>query len=711
MKRLFLLLPLVALAGCKDPQDGVKVTVSYSGFVPACVRVTARNGDSDDTRTTEVAVRGTDIAGKGQVVVGIRVPDGWGPILKVTAAGLEQAKDGTACGGKVVTDHMGGIEIQKGSADKGTPQQLALSLSAEDKDGDGYVATSSNGTDCNDDGADAAKINPGATELCNNRDDNCDGVGDKDAFMLETPCEGAGGCGGTRICDPANAQQATCNAPTPTFAWIDADGDNHGQAGVEPRRFCPPETVPSSGYVPFTGDHDDCNDNNANVRPGAPEVCDGLDNNCDGTQDNLPFEACTTSDTQCAGKKVCDGTQGATKCEATVPVPTWYPDGDGDDYGSDAGTVKTCVDPNGGAVKYVNADGDCDDGNPFIHANAPERCDSQDNNCNGSTDENNACPANAPRWDRGFVGGDVNRTWLAVSTYGDAGVWIAGENSGRAVKEPSQEGFSVLPGTCTDGSGPQFLPSVWADPTTGIAYMGRDNGQLIVQAPDAGSCTPRPPVNDNEATTRGLMGFATAGGVNIHGVGRKGTTDHGFTLQWDGGTSTVTAQIRNNNVLSAVHGLSESVLFAAGVDNMNKGVIYRYDPLATPNPTWKKDTTVPSTIDALTGIHVVSNKLAYAVSDAGKLLQWTGDGTSWTVVSGTLTGKYRGVLAFGKNSIYIATDEGTVLRYNGSAWSTEAAGGSKYGISGTSPDNIWVVGRFGQVTHYPSWPAAPPDPQ
>lgn len=47
---------------------------------------------------------------------------------------------------------------------------------------------------------------------------------------------------------------------------------------------CPPTDADGDGYTVGDGD---CNDNNAAIFPGAPEVCDGLDNDCDRKVDPL----------------------------------------------------------------------------------------------------------------------------------------------------------------------------------------------------------------------------------------------------------------------------------------------------------------------------------------------------------------------------------------------------------------------------------------
>lgn len=80
----------------------------------------------------------------------------------------------------------------------------------------------------------------------------------------------------------------------------------------------------------------DCDDNDPSVNPGAPETCNGIDDDCNTVVDDNPI----------------DGT-------------TWYEDSDGDGYGNSGVSQESCSQPSG----YVDNDFDCDDGDVAINPN------------------------------------------------------------------------------------------------------------------------------------------------------------------------------------------------------------------------------------------------------------------------------------------------------------------------------------------------------
>lgn len=130
----------------------------------------------------------------------------------------------------------------------------------------------------------------------------------------------------------------------------------------------------NDGYYSY----EDCDDNNNTVYPGAPEICDGLDNNCDDNIDEgvlLTFyldidedtfgdpaetiEACTAPMGYVTDNTDCDDADADE-----FPGQTWYLDRDGDDYG-DGSTVVSCERPEFGHLpsELIAIDTDCNDDN------------------------------------------------------------------------------------------------------------------------------------------------------------------------------------------------------------------------------------------------------------------------------------------------------------------------------------------------------------
>jgi hypothetical protein len=235
----------------------------------------------------------------------------------------------------------------------------------------GFVA---NALDCRDD---LGSVNPSATELCNSLDDNCDGSTDENSaadaptWYFDGDSDTWGGATSTRSCSvPANyvnrtgdcndgnsaispGATETCNgiddncaggidegSPANASNWYrDADGDGFGNPGDIVRLCAQP-----GGYV---SNASDCNDGNFGIRPGAPEVCDNIDANCNGLGDE--------------------------------PYTAWYVDSDGDGVGA-GGAIFACSNPGG----RVTGGNDCDDSNFRRTPGRAETCDGLDNNCDGT---------------------------------------------------------------------------------------------------------------------------------------------------------------------------------------------------------------------------------------------------------------------------------------------------------------------------------------
>ncbi|MCB9692361.1 MAG: hypothetical protein H6736_11150, partial [Alphaproteobacteria bacterium] len=220
------------------------------------------------------------------------------------------------------------------------------------------------GVDCDD--ADPARA-PGLPEICDGFDDDCDGLVDDEDVL-----------------DPSGA----------LAFFVDADGDGFGG---ELALAC---AVPD-GAVDVSGD---CDDTDAFVFPGASELCNFVDDDCDGLVDDAdpdrnalwgmnvfrdrdgdgfgdPFTAsrtCRVPAGWSANAGDCDDTN-----PALGPPAMWWPDGDGDRFGSGAIVGPSCAPPGPGYV--VEGEVDCDDGDPVVKPGAFELCeDGVDQDCDGT---------------------------------------------------------------------------------------------------------------------------------------------------------------------------------------------------------------------------------------------------------------------------------------------------------------------------------------
>ncbi len=263
-------------------------------------------------------------------------------------------------------------------------------------------------TDCDD--ADGG-VHPDAAEACNGADDDCDGDADEGltatVFYADDDGDGSGD-----ITKPAAACAAAAGYAATGDDCNDADAAYH--PGAAEGDCADPNDYNCDGSVGYAdGDSDgyaacnDCNDGDDEINPVAIELCNGVDDDCEGT-----------IDIDAANEKV------------------WYYDGDADGHGTDATTMNACdapadyvatgadcndadaayhpgadesdcTDPNDYncdlSVGYVDGDGDtfaacadCDDADGAVNPDAVEYCDSIDNDCDLTIDEDDA--ADASMW-------------------------------------------------------------------------------------------------------------------------------------------------------------------------------------------------------------------------------------------------------------------------------------------------------------------------
>lgn len=232
---------------------------------------------------------------------------------------------------------------------------------ADDQDQDGFSVPA----DCND--LEYA-TNPAASELCDGKDNNCNGQADEGftltAYYADADGDGVGSntastqactqpAGYTTAsgdCDDANAAikpgayETTCNGIDENCS---ADRDDHPDLDADGVDICPPGVAGADGYAV------DCNDASSAISPNAFEQCNKLDDNCNAQIDE------------------------------GLPTNTYYQDADLDTFGSDTVTIQDCSAPAG----YTTVAGDCDDSNNAVNPNSLENIgDGVDSNCNGYSD-------------------------------------------------------------------------------------------------------------------------------------------------------------------------------------------------------------------------------------------------------------------------------------------------------------------------------------
>ncbi|MBU3727700.1 MAG: hypothetical protein FGM37_00400, partial [Phycisphaerales bacterium] len=313
--------------------------------------------------------------------------------------------------------------------------------------GDGY---STNDDDCQDGDR---YINPAATEVCDNIDNDCVGGIDNGLtfidYYLDSDRDGYGtgaalnrcanpgdgystnddDCqdgdryinpGATEVCDGIDndCYGGADNALTFLDYYADTDSDGYGNQNDTATRSCSPIAGEATNAL-------DCNDTNGAIKPGATELCDNIDNNCDqyidegysvddyyvdadrdgyGAGDATRFcsdpgDGYSTLNTDCqdgdiyifpGAPELCSNigvdnncSQGGTGVDKTATdTIRYYLDSDGDNYGTGSGLL-ACSKPFG----YGEFPGDCAPSDSAINPGAAEICDGKDNNCSGGIDE------------------------------------------------------------------------------------------------------------------------------------------------------------------------------------------------------------------------------------------------------------------------------------------------------------------------------------
>jgi hypothetical protein len=258
-----------------------------------------------------------------------------------------------------------------------------------DADSDGYCSL----TDCNDSNP---TINPGASETCDGVDNDCDGQTDENFSDLGSFCtEGIGLCqaSGIMVCT-ADKSGTECNAtPGEPMEEVCDHLDNNCDGQIdEGCSVCTDND--NDGYSLEGGSCGmiDCDDNDAQINPGTAEICDGVDNNCDYQIDE-GCPVCTDNDND--GYSVEGDSCGMMDCDDDDAQinPGVAEVCDGVDNNCDYQIDEECFtctdnDNDGYSVEGGNCGMvDCDDDNGPINPGATEVCDGIDNNCDYQIDE------------------------------------------------------------------------------------------------------------------------------------------------------------------------------------------------------------------------------------------------------------------------------------------------------------------------------------
>jgi len=288
---------------------------------------------------------------------------------------------------RIKGSHVLKLEVREGLGAPVLAYNTSSFAVCDDADGDGYCSLAQGGLDCDD--SDASR-HPGANELCNNKDDDCDGVKDEGIFFGDRAMGSA--CGGQ--------SSSACAG-----VWVCKED---GSDAVCARQHSPGELL---------------------------EVCDnGIDDDCDGgideanTPSGEPDCWCSLTSTKACGSNLGICRQGLMVCELSDQgFPVWSAC-----KGSELPQTEACNtldddcdgvvdDVSGGTNKETSKCGCYGGALP-----APESCNDIDDDCDGQVDEGLSCCQDG---DTRACGTDTGACSVGVQTCFDNS-WQASECEG-----------------------------------------------------------------------------------------------------------------------------------------------------------------------------------------------------------------------------------------------------------------------------------------
>lgn len=644
-------LPLILLVGACLPESreaAVRVEVTYS-FKAGCITVLAQDAEASGNEAStqlEVLERGPST-----VTLAVFRQDSWSHALEITTSAHERS-----CTGPVVSQKVDRVELRKARV-----EELAVTLDAEDSDGDTYVAVSAGGSDC-DDSRDTT--HPGASELCDGQDNDCDGPSDEE--------------GGT--------------------SWYpDQDGDGFGDRDALALVSC----AKPAGPPVYVADHTDCRDSDGAVFPRSDfteTLCNDVDDDCDDViDDGFPAKGSSCSIPCPGGTYVCSSSFTSLACANAPALLSLYPDEDGDGAGKEGaastGTICPNTTPPVGSV--TNTD-DCDDLDPYNRRGRAESCDARDNTCNTQVDEGDVCQGKGWKLlnDAALTG---SRQWKTVAV-GPSGlpVWMAGNNGVLAVRRAAGQPFTSLDGSCGNSN----WISAWVRPSDGAVFLGSEGAQVAQH--DGTSCSNATNAPSGQAI-HGLTGFTSATATSLYLA-----IDRGRMSIWAPGSTPVEQYNLGPDTYRDLHGLQSSFMLGVGgtEDAVSVPTINSYSGTGN-TPERHTLQSVPTGYNgSLQGVWMASPKLAYAVGDGGLVMKWDGN-TTWTRVTPPAQNagaNFTSVVALDGATIFTTDLTGAIRRLSASGWVAQPIYTTPQplqDIAASSISDIWAVGDNGTVVHFP----------
>jgi len=327
----------IATTDESGPERVYRMTFSQSGTVTATV---SDDSDTDIDLHILGSADANDCLTRDDVTV----------TQSVTAGTYWLVADTWVSGGG--TEYPGGYSLQVTFSGNG---------GAGDADGDGYTVEDG---DCDDDNG---SVYPGAPEIADHADNDCDGLVDEGTEHYDDDGDGYNETEGD--CDDDNVH--VYPGATEIGDGVDNDCDGQVDEGMDT------SDDDGDGYSEADGD---CDDDDRDVYPGAEEVGDHVDNDCDGLVDEGTDFYDDDGDGFTEADGDCDDDDAST-------YPNAIDVADGVDNDCDGHVDEGLYEDDDDGDGYSEADGDCNDGNADQFPGAEEVANGRDDDCDGKVDE------------------------------------------------------------------------------------------------------------------------------------------------------------------------------------------------------------------------------------------------------------------------------------------------------------------------------------